>query len=313
MNNTDWNKGSIIFTALITIVSTVIGIAATWIIGHQQFKDYQTKVASATSENIILEQKACDRILRIIKEKVDKAKVKNTHKTETVLVYLDNIRNQAVALKEIINNPKAHWDIIFPEYTKEHAKEIQTVKLYDRQLLNIIANIKELNKKIDLAQKSGETEALKKSIESLERTLQDTVEQFEAKLQSYGTLPTIYPSSVVSPNSLITGELILSDGSLFKSSTWLNTNSLSNQSYGILQKGSILLPNGTFESNIMPDNAIVFQPTKPLVAGKCVECGRETYSTCLSCGKPICINCGILKADGLSLGRTCKECSQKGK
>ena len=254
---------------IVTFLFTVAGIVATKIYSQQQFKDWQIKVATATSGNINLEQKVCDSTLRTINDKTTKIKNKNVHQAEHLLEYFDNLRNQIVILKDIITNSKQHWDVMFPEFTKKYTKEIEKIERYDRELLGLVAKTKELEKQIKLNAKSGEVKLLKESIEKLEKT----TNLFEEKLQSYSDLPPIYPSSVASADSVTSGVVVLADGSLFspsslsdksltEASIWGNINL--SKKYNLSATNKIIIDSNLFskkeEKRIEITNAQTIMP-----------------------------------------------------
>lgn len=205
-------KGFIYF-----IVSILITGGLTAHYGKKQFEEWQIKVAIATSKNIILELKNCDDILQVINEKTNK--IKNKSENELTLEYFDNVKNKVVSLKDTINNSKSLWELMFPAYTKskEYTEVSRKVKQLDSKLIGIIGDIKSLNKKLELAETRNGIAALKIT----QNQLQDAINNYTQTLQSYNNLPIsnnlpiFYPSSVVSPDSITTGTVILFDGSSF--------------------------------------------------------------------------------------------------
>jgi len=201
-----------ILGSFLSVIFFFFGWGITAHYADKAFEKWQLKVATATSQNIMLEQKACDATLQIINDKIDSLKNRNINDNGLSLEYLDNVKNQVVMLKNIVSNSKSFWDLMFPVYTKpEYAEDVRKVEDYDKQLLGIISDIKELNRKRDVEEKLGQTEKVKDTVTQL----QEKIEQYRKQLDVYKNLPTSYPSSVASADSVATGSIILFNGNVF--------------------------------------------------------------------------------------------------
>jgi len=197
----------VVATIFVGIITTVLGIYYTWHTSSEfhkkSFEDYQKKVATATLNNITLELNTCDRIIRTLYEKMDKNNNKNEDLNNESAEYFDNVKNQILILKDIINNSKTQWSIIFPEEAKK-------VNELDRNLLATIAQIRTLDSKLeDLKQESRI-----KDIKDIKAELEKTLNAYSQQLKAYTTLK-VYPSSVVSADAVVSGDTVLPNGNVF--------------------------------------------------------------------------------------------------
>ncbi len=198
-----------------SIISLIIGAFISWRItscySKKDFQKWQKKVALTTSSNIRLEQSICDSILRTVNDKT--VRIGNIHSDnkDIILEYFDNIKNQIVILRKVIKNTKSQWDIIFPDFVREHKKDIMYVENYDKEILQIVEEINDLRSKLKKAKSTGKEEEIDEILEKL----REKQGLYKKKLQQYKELPLTYPSSVVSSDTAVTGEMVLPDGSVF--------------------------------------------------------------------------------------------------
>ncbi|MCU0652270.1 MAG: hypothetical protein MUC39_04950 [Candidatus Omnitrophica bacterium] len=207
-----WRKDVIIIT-----ITFVLGVITAIFFGNISFRSWQKKVAKEALENTKLEQGFCDTAILVLNEKIDKTRANQENINKAVILeYFDNVKNQMVSLKAIINRSKLTWVNIFPKDSEESEK-------FDKQLLVSIDDVKSLKNDIKndlriLVEKQKKADTENNKISDQNKKIQSTIEKLESKLESiknnintFQNAGSIYPSGLLSPGN----NIILPNGNTF--------------------------------------------------------------------------------------------------
>lgn len=151
---------------------------------------------------------------------------------------------------------------MFPDLSQKYFKEIETVNKNDKKLIAITTKIKTLEEEV----KSKKTETSKLQAKVAE--LAQLTKSYKETLDFYKDMPAIYTSSITTSDSIASGTLVLSDGTVFNPST--SNIDISKVNFTLdptLTEGDLIfkptLPEGDFtldltltEDNLMIDHTL---------------------------------------------------------